>query len=105
MTFLIPGGVMPKYKHFSYDQGVMTAVNFNNQIVEGSIEYTINWLVNNKIDLTVFDNRYRNDSTGAPAYHPGILLKIILLAYSRGMISSREIARACRETSVMLGVI
>ncbi len=97
MTFLIPGGAMAKYKHFSYDQGVMIAVNFNNQIVEGSIEYTINWLVNNKIDLTVFDNRYRNDSTGAPAYHPGILLKIILLAYSRGMISSREIARACRE--------
>ena len=42
MTFLIPGGAMAKYKHFSYDQGVMTAVNFNNQIVEGSIEYTIN---------------------------------------------------------------
>ncbi|HPT13002.1 MAG TPA: IS1182 family transposase [Bacteroidales bacterium] len=88
---------MAKYRHFSYEQGVMIAVNFNDQIVEGSIEHTINWLVDNKIDLTVFENRYRNDSTGAPAYHPGILLKIILLAYSRGIISSREIARACRE--------
>ena len=72
-------------------------MNFNDQIVEGTIEYTINWLVDNKIDLTVLENRYRNDSTGAPAYHPGILLKIVLLAYSRGIISSRETARACRE--------
>ena len=58
MTFPIPGGAMAKYKHFSYDQGVMIAVNFNSQIVEGSIEHTINWLVDNKIDLTVFENRY-----------------------------------------------
>lgn len=88
---------MARFKHFSYDQGVMIPVNFNDQIVEGTIEYTINWLVDNKIDLTVLENRYRNDSTGAPAYHPGILLKIVFLAYSRGIISSREIARACRE--------
>jgi len=66
----------------------MIAVNFNNQIVEGSIEYTINWLVNNKIDLTVFDNRYRNDSRSASAFNPGMLLKKILMPYSRGMISS-----------------
>ena len=97
MTFLISGGAMAKYRQFSYDRGVMIPVNFSEQIIEGTIEYTINWLVDNKIDLTVFENRYRNDITGAPAYHPGILLKIILLAYSRGIILSREIARACRE--------
>jgi transposase len=38
-----------------------------------------------------------NDETGCPAYEPKILLKVILLAYARGLISSRKIERACRE--------
>ena len=35
------------------------------------------------IDLAAFDARYRNDQTGAPAYAPAILLRIVLFAYSR----------------------
>ena len=40
---------------------------------------------------------FRNDATGAPAYPPATLLKLILFAYSRGIVSSRAIERACRE--------
>jgi len=46
----------------------------------------------------VFEARYQNDETGAPAYDPAILLKIILLAYARGVTSSRRIERLCRAT-------
>jgi len=95
---------MARYKNFSYDQGLMIPVNLNRQITEGTIEYTINWLVDNRIDLTGFENNYRNDETGAPAYHPAILLKIILLAYSRGIIPSRKIALACRENVVFMAL-
>jgi transposase len=95
---------MARYKNFSYDQGLMIPVNFNRQITEGTIEYTINWLVDNKIDLSGFEKQYRNDETGAPAYHPSILLKIILLAYSRGIIPSRKIALACRENVVFMAL-
>ncbi|MCU0650539.1 MAG: transposase [Gemmatimonadaceae bacterium] len=49
------------------------------------------------IDLTPFDARYRNDETGAPAYAPAMLLRVVLFAYSRGIVSSRAIARACKE--------
>jgi len=42
----------------------------------------------------VFDARYRNDETGASAYHPGVLLKVVLLGYARGLTSSRSIERA-----------
>ncbi len=31
------------------------------------------------------------------AYPPALLLKVVLFAYSRGIVSSREIERACRE--------
>jgi hypothetical protein len=48
------------------------------------------------IDLSVFDERYKNGAAGAAAVHPKILLKVILLAYANGMLSSRQIERACR---------
>ena len=35
--------------------------------------------------------KYKNDKTGAPAYSPKILLKILLLAYTRGITSSKKI--------------
>ncbi|WP_294251260.1 transposase [Propionivibrio sp.] len=50
-----------------------------------------------ELDLRRFDARYRNDFTGASAYAPALLLKVVLFAYSRGIVSSREIERACRE--------
>jgi transposase len=91
---------MARYKHYSYEQGVMIPVDFTTQIVPGTIEHTINWLVDNKIDLSGISKRYINDRIGAPSYDPAILLKIILLAYSRGIISSRMIMNACRENII-----
>jgi len=57
----------------------------------------LRYLVDRELDLTAFLARYRNDTEGAPAYDPAVLLKIILLAYSRGIVSSRKIEAACRE--------
>jgi len=41
-----------------------------------------------------------NDQTGAAAYDPTVLLKIVLVGYARGLTSSRSIERACRENVV-----
>ena len=81
---------------------MMVPIQFRDQIQLGTIEHAIDYLVDNEIDLSGFESRYRNDETGAPAIHPGILLKIVLFGYSRGLISSRPIARrngAARELS------
>ncbi|HEY4760050.1 MAG TPA: transposase, partial [Thermoguttaceae bacterium] len=56
------------------------------------------------IDVSVFDARYDNEETGAPAYDPALLLKLVLYAYSRGMLSSREIERACRENVIFMAL-
>ncbi len=48
--------------------------------------------------------RYQNDDTGAPAYDPAILLKIILYAYSRGITRSRQIARCCEENVIFMAL-
>jgi transposase len=95
---------MAKYKKYSYSQARFVPIHFDKQIIPGTFEYTLNHLIDNEIDLSLFDNRYNNDDTGAPAYDPAILLKIILFAYSRGIVSSRKIARCCEENIIFMAL-
>ncbi|MFQ5932308.1 MAG: IS1182 family transposase [Nitrospiraceae bacterium] len=95
---------MARYKEYSYDQAKLIPVSFHKQILPGTFEYTLSYLIDHEIDLSVFEARYRNEDTGAPAYDPAILLKIILFAYSRGVVSSREIERMCQEHVVMMAL-
>jgi transposase len=57
----------------------------------------LNHLLDHELDLSNLDERYRNDETGAPAYPPVVLLKVILSAYSRGVVGGRPMERVCRE--------
>jgi transposase len=95
---------MARYKDYDYSQGKFIPIHFDRQILPGSFEYSLHYLIDNEIDLSAFDARYRNDETGAPAYDPAILLKIILYAYSRGMTSSRQIAQSCRENVIFMAL-
>jgi len=95
---------MARFKPYDYAQMKFIPVSFKEQILPGSFEYTLNHLIDHEVDLAVFEHRYRNDETGAPAYDPAILLKIILYAYSRGITSSRQIERLCRENVVFMAL-
>jgi transposase len=95
---------MAKYKPLNENQLVMLPISLQDQIVPGTLEHTISRVVDEHIAPTVFDARYNNDETGATAIHPKILLKVILLAYARGMISSRQIERACRENILFIAL-
>ena len=95
---------MANYKPYKYDQMVMIPISFQDQLEPGTLEHTINELVEHHIDLSVFEARYQNDNTGARAINPKLLLKVILFAYARGMISSRRIERACGENIVFMAL-
>lgn len=95
---------MAKFKPYNYDQLVMLPISLQDQLEPGTLEHTINILVENHIDLSVFEDRYQNDETGATAFNPKVLLKVILFAYSRGMISSRQIERACGENIIFMAL-
>ena len=71
---------MARYKDFNPYQDKFIPVNFSKQIIKGSFEHTINWLVDDHIDMTKFDAHYNNDECGRPAYDPALLLKVILSA-------------------------
>jgi len=95
---------MAKFKAYNYDQLVMIPISLETQLEPGTLEYTINELVENELDLSVFEGRYQNNDTGATAINPKVLLKVILFAYSRGMVSSRQIERACGENILFMAL-
>ncbi len=95
---------MPKFKPTNQAQGQFLPVFFPKQLQKGTFEYAINYLVDHELDLFCIEQRYNNDETGAPAYDPRILLKVILLAYSRGITFSREIAKCCEENVVFMAL-
>lgn len=95
---------MARYKDYDYSQGKFIPIHFNKQILAGTFEHSLHYLIDNEIDLSIFDSRYQNDETGAPAYDPAILLKIILYAYSKGITSSRDIAQCCRENVIFMAL-
>lgn len=95
---------MARYKDYNYDQMKMIPVSYDKQILPGSFEYSLSWLIDNELDLTAFENQYCNDEGGRPAYDPRLLLKIIILAYSKGITSSRKIERLCRENIIFMAL-
>jgi len=93
-----------RYKDYSYTQGKFIPIFFEKQILPGTFEYSLNHLIDHELDLSIFEDRYKNEETGAPAYDPRILLKIVLFAYSRGIVSSRRIAQACEENIIFMAL-
>lgn len=67
----------------------LIAVDLERQLLPGTFEHALNYLVDHELDLRGFDARYQNDLTGAAAYPSAMLLKVVLFAYSRGIVSSR----------------
>ena len=95
---------MAKFKTYDYRQRVLLPVSLEDQLMSGTLEFAIHTLVEKRLDMSIFEGKYRNDETGRAAYDPKILLKVVLLAYSRGLISSRKIEQACRENVVFMAL-
>ena len=90
---------MAKFKETEGKQSLFVAVNLQQQLIPGTFEWTIDYLID-KIDISLFECNYKNDFFGAAAYSPKILLKSILFCYSKGIISSRKIEKTCRENII-----
>ena len=95
---------MAKYKRYDYSQSMLIPVSFEEQLMPTTLEFAIHTLVETRLDTSGFEQKYRNDETGRTVYDPKILLKIVLLGYARGLVSSRKIEQACRENVVFIAL-
>jgi transposase len=91
---------MPKFIPYDHNQNAMIVINFRDQLQLGTFEHAIHYLIQDKLDLSVFNPAYKNQQQGRPAYDPRVLLSIVLFAYSKGITSSREIQWCC-ETNII----
>jgi len=95
---------MPRFKDYDYNQSKMIPVRFEDQILPGSFEYSLAYLIDHELDLSIFNNQFKNEEEGRPAYDLAILLKIIILAYSKGINTSRKIAKLCEENIIFMAM-
>jgi transposase len=94
---------MPRYKPVHRDPLLLPVV-LAEQIQPGTFEFALGHLVDHELDVSALDAKFRNDETGASAYDPRVMLKIVLLAYSRGLNTSRRIEAACRQNVVFMAL-
>ena len=94
---------MARYKPQD-NNSLLLPVVLSEQIVPGTFAFALNYLVDNELDLKPLDARFKNDEVGASAYDPRVMLKVVLLAYSQGLISSRTIEQACQRNVQFIAI-
>ena len=95
---------MARFKENSKKQGLFVEVDLSAQILPDTLEHTIDFMVDEKIDLSCLESEYHNDDAGACAYNPKDLIKIIILSFSRGFKSARDMERLCRENITFMAL-
>jgi transposase len=79
-----------KFKEYVQKQTWLIPPNIEDEIPKGDICRVIDEAVES-INLTCIENKFKEE--GNPAYHPRMMLKIILYSYAKGIYSSRKIAQ------------
>ena len=95
---------MARYKSYSYKQTKLIPLSIQQQILPGTFEYTLNYPIDHEFDVSIFEQRYHNDETGALAYDLVVVLKIVLYAYACGIITSQQIERCCEENIIFMAL-
>jgi transposase len=95
---------MAKHQYYDYNQSVLEPIFLEDQLVPGTLEYAIHYIVEERLNMSIFDKRYNNDTTGRKSINPKLLLKIVLYGYSRGMISSRSLEWACQKITTFMAL-
>ena len=82
------------YKPYNQHQPMLIPLNLEEMVTADHIVRQVDEIIN-RIDTSSMDKQY--EGGGTSAYHPVMLLKVILYAYSQRIFSSRRIAKAMRE--------
>jgi transposase len=84
-----------KFRPYAPGQLLLLPPNLNDWLKEGHLALFISDMVD-ALDLGDFYADYTHETDrGYPAYHPAMMLKILLYAYCVGVMSSRKIEKAC----------
>ena len=79
------------FKPYEQNQPMLLPPSLEEMIPEGHMVRIVDEMID-QIDLTPLKRQYKGGGTSA--YHPKMLLKVIIYAYTQRTFSSRQIAKA-----------
>src|SRR5690625_6152789 len=86
------------FKHYTMNQ-VILPLDLEKKLPKNDIAFTVHDLVES-IPNDAFDQFARQ--TGCPAYHPKMMMKIILCAYTQSVFSGRKIEALVKDSVRMM---
>src|ERR1700712_1624284 len=84
------------FRGWDVDQTLLLPPSVHEFVPSGHLAHFVRDTVREALDLSAVVASYAEDR-GQPPYHPGMLVALLLYGYSRGVYSSRQLARACEE--------
>jgi len=84
------------FRSWDVDQDWLLPRSLHEFVPADHAAHFIRDLVRDELDLTAILSSY-DDERGFPPYHPGMMVAVLLYAYTQGVYSSRRIARCCEE--------
>ncbi len=94
---ILTGGAL-MFKHYTMNQ-VILPLDLEVKLDKNDIAFAINDLIES-IPVESFEDFTR--STGCPAYHPRMMMKIILCAYTQSVFSGRKIEALLKDSIRMM---
>lgn len=82
------------FKPYHQDQPMLLPPSLEELIPAGHLVRVVNEIID-QIDIAPLVEQYKGGGTSA--YHPQMMLKVIVYAYTQRIFSSRRIAKALRE--------
>ncbi len=82
------------FKPYTPKQAMLMPANLDEMIPEGHLVRVVNEIID-RLDIRPLKRQYKGGGTSA--YHPKMMLKVLVYAYTQQTFSSRKIAKALRE--------
>jgi transposase len=84
------------FRPWKVDEAWLLPPSVQEFVPEGHPAHLVRDIVAEELDLSAILSTYE-ELRGYPPYHPAMMVALLLYAYSRGVYSSRRIARGCEE--------
>jgi transposase len=91
------------FRPWDVDQSWLLPASVHEFVPAGHLAHFVRDTVREVLDLSAILASYREER-GYPPYHPGMMVALLLYGYSRGVYSSRQLARACEERVDVMAV-
>src|ERR687890_1354658 len=91
------------FRSWDVDQGWLLPPSVHEFVPPNPLAHFVRDTAREALDLSAILDTY-TEERGFPPYHPGMMVALLLYGYSRGIYSSRQLARACEERVDMMAV-